>query len=82
MAGTPITPIRLDPDLLKRIDRVSVRMKTNRSAVIRMLVDAGLDEIERSGSITINLEDSQAPQPPAPARPVSYRATKPKKKRP
>lgn len=72
MAAASITPIRLDADTLRRIDSVVARLKSNRSQVIRLLLDAGLTDLERTGTLTIPLAD--APGPPLPRRqPVNYR---------
>jgi hypothetical protein len=38
----PTTPIRLPPELVEALDRYAAKIKSNRSAVMRQFIEAGL----------------------------------------
>jgi len=42
-------PVRLDTDLSRRLDQAAERLGLNKSALIRILVKAFLDQLEASG---------------------------------
>lgn len=49
VANTKPIPVRLENDLIERLDRVANQIGSNRSAVIRFLVSSWVDEFERTG---------------------------------
>jgi hypothetical protein len=42
-------PVRLDPDIESRIDRMSVTLRMSKSAIIRMLLEEFVTHCERHG---------------------------------
>lgn len=49
MAETKPIPVRLEDELIKRIDLAAAKMGTNRAAMIRFLVKTFIDDFEQRG---------------------------------
>jgi metal-responsive CopG/Arc/MetJ family transcriptional regulator len=51
-ATTPI-PVRLSPDLIKRLDDVAERIGSNRAAVIRFCIQTFVEHLEKNGRMAL-----------------------------
>ena len=56
MPETKPIPVRLDDDLIARLDLIAKRIGTTRSSVIRMLVSSWVESFERDGASALPMD--------------------------
>ena len=56
MSETKPIPVRLLPSVIDRLDAASLKMRTNRAALVRLLTDTFQTDYEVRGNITLPLD--------------------------
>lgn len=65
MAGSDHITFRAEDSLRNRLDDVAERYEMDRSKLLRLIVDAGVDQIEREGIDSVVENDDDVAEQPA-----------------